>query len=46
LGIFQYRVSWTICTSWHQTVILLISAFWKARITSMSLQHLGKTNKV
>jgi hypothetical protein len=29
---FQDRVSWTICPSWLQTLILLISASWVARI--------------
>jgi hypothetical protein len=33
---FQDRVSWTICRGWLQTAILLISAFWVARITGMS----------
>jgi hypothetical protein len=27
---------WTICPSWLQTVILLISASWVARITGVS----------
>jgi hypothetical protein len=39
LGYFWDRVSWTICPDWLQTVILLISASWVARITNMSLQH-------
>jgi hypothetical protein len=35
-GFFWDRVSWTICLGWLQTVILLISASWLARITGMS----------
>jgi hypothetical protein len=33
LGIFRERVFWTICLGWLQTMILLISASWVARIT-------------
>jgi hypothetical protein len=33
---FWDRVSWTICPTWLQTVILLISASWIARITGAS----------
>jgi hypothetical protein len=35
-GFFRDRVSRTICLGWLQTLILLISAFWVAKITSMS----------
>jgi hypothetical protein len=37
-GFFQDRVSWTICTSWLQTSLFLISASWVARITGVSHQ--------
>jgi hypothetical protein len=37
-GFFQDRVSWTSCPGWLQTVILLISASWVARITGVSHQ--------
>jgi hypothetical protein len=33
---FWDRVSWTICPSWLQTSILLISASWVVRITDVS----------
>jgi hypothetical protein len=36
MGFFQGSVSWTICLGWVQTVILLISASWVARITGVS----------
>jgi hypothetical protein len=35
-GYFRDRVSWTICLGWLRTMILLISAFWVARITGLS----------
>jgi hypothetical protein len=38
-GFFWDRVSWTICLVWLQTMILLISATWVARITGMSHQY-------
>jgi hypothetical protein len=41
-GFFQDRVSWTICPGWLRTVILLISVFWVAKITGMSLCHLAE----
>jgi hypothetical protein len=34
-GFFHDRVSKTICPSWLQTMILLISASWVARITGV-----------
>jgi hypothetical protein len=34
-GVFQARVLRTICPIWLPTVILLISATWVARITSV-----------
>jgi hypothetical protein len=34
------RVFWTICPGWLQTMILLISDSWAARIISVSHQHL------
>jgi hypothetical protein len=37
-GFFWDRVFQTICSGWLQTVILLISASWVARITSVSHQ--------
>jgi hypothetical protein len=37
---FWDRFSWTICSSWHQTMILLISASWVAMSTGKSHQHL------
>jgi hypothetical protein len=40
-GCFWDMVSWTVCLSWFQTVILLISASWGARITGVSHQHLA-----
>jgi ABC-type Fe3+ transport system permease subunit len=43
-GYFWDRVSWTICLSWLQTVILLISASWVARITGVSHWHLAENN--
>jgi hypothetical protein len=36
---FQDRVSCTICPGWFQTVILLISASWVARIIGVSHQR-------
>jgi hypothetical protein len=39
VGYFRYRDSWTICLGWHQTMILLISASWVARITGVSHWH-------
>jgi hypothetical protein len=36
--LFQDRVSWTFCLAWLWTMILLISAFWVTRITSVSHQ--------
>jgi hypothetical protein len=39
---FQDRVSQTICTSWLQTEIYLISASWVAGITGMSHRHLSR----
>jgi hypothetical protein len=41
---FWDRVSWTIYPSWLWTTILLISASWVARITSVSHQHLDNTS--
>jgi hypothetical protein len=38
-GIFQDRVSWTICLDWFWTVILLISASCVARITGVSHRY-------
>jgi hypothetical protein len=38
-GFFQDRVSWTVCLGWLRTVMLLISASWVARSTSVSHQH-------
>jgi hypothetical protein len=35
-GIFQDRVSQTVCLGWLQIVILLISTSWVARITGMN----------
>jgi hypothetical protein len=35
------RVSWTICSGWLQTSILLISTSWIARITDVSHQRLA-----
>jgi hypothetical protein len=35
-GSSRDRISWTICLGWLQTVILLISASWVAKITDMS----------
>jgi hypothetical protein len=35
-GFFWDRVSWIICPGWLQTMILLISASWVARITGES----------
>jgi hypothetical protein len=40
VAFFQDRVSRTICSGWLQIVILLISAFWVARITGISLELL------
>jgi hypothetical protein len=40
-GIFWDRVSQTICPGWLRTTILLISAYWVARITGMSHWHLA-----
>jgi hypothetical protein len=39
LGFFQDRILWTIFPDWLQTMILLISASWVARITGVSHQH-------
>jgi hypothetical protein len=33
---FWDRCSWTICLDWPQTLILLISAFWIARIIGVN----------
>jgi hypothetical protein len=41
VGCFQDRVSWTICSDWLWTAILLISASWAARITDVSHWHLA-----
>jgi hypothetical protein len=41
LHIFPDRVSWT-CLGWLQTMILHISASWKARITDVSYWHLAQ----
>jgi hypothetical protein len=38
VGFFWNRVSWTVCPGWLQTLILLISASWAARITGISHQ--------
>jgi hypothetical protein len=35
-GYFRDRVSWTICSGWLWTLILLICASWIARITGVS----------
>jgi hypothetical protein len=40
-GFFWDRVSWTICPGWLQTTILLISAFWVARLTDISHWYLA-----
>jgi hypothetical protein len=37
--VFWDRVSWTNCSDWLQTTILLISASWVAKITGVSHQH-------
>jgi hypothetical protein len=37
VGYFQHRVSLTVCSGWLRTKILLISAFWVARVTDMCL---------
>jgi hypothetical protein len=37
--VFWDRVSWTTCLGWLQTMILLISASWVARITGVSHQR-------
>jgi hypothetical protein len=42
-GFFWDRVSWTICFGWLQTMILLISASWVARIIGMSHQLLASS---
>jgi hypothetical protein len=39
VGCFWDMVSWTVCLGWLQTMIFLISASWKARITGVSCQH-------
>jgi hypothetical protein len=36
--VFQAMVSWTVCPGWLLTMILLISAFWVARIMGMCHQ--------
>jgi hypothetical protein len=41
VGCFWDRVLWTICLSWLQSVILLISASWVSRMTVMSHQCLA-----
>jgi hypothetical protein len=38
-GFFQDRVLLAICPGWLRTMILLISASWEARITSMNPWH-------
>jgi hypothetical protein len=38
--VFQDRVLQTICLGWLQTMILLIAAFWVARITGVSHWYL------
>jgi hypothetical protein len=43
---FQGRISWTICPSWPQTSILLISASWAARIIGMSHRHLAMSKEL
>jgi hypothetical protein len=43
-GFFRDRVSQTICLGWLQTLILLISASWVARITGMSHQSVAITS--
>jgi hypothetical protein len=35
-GYFQDKFSWTICPSWLQNVILLVSASWTVRIIGVS----------
>jgi hypothetical protein len=40
-GFLWDRLSWTICPSWLQTLIFLISASWVARITGVSHQLLA-----
>jgi hypothetical protein len=42
--VFIDRVSRTICLGWLQTKILLIFAFWVARITGVS--HRSLANKI
>jgi hypothetical protein len=39
MGFFRDRVSRTICPGWLRTAILLISASWVARTTSVSHWH-------
>jgi hypothetical protein len=43
-GVFQDRLSQTICPCWLQTVSLLISASWVARISGVSHQHPARLN--
>jgi hypothetical protein len=38
---FRDRVSRTICLGWLQTIILLVSTSWVARIIGVSHQHLA-----
>jgi hypothetical protein len=42
MGFFFFwdRVLRTVCPGWPRTTILLISAFWVARITGVSHGHL------
>jgi hypothetical protein len=40
-GFFRDRVSWTVCSGWFWTLILLISVSWVARITGVSHWHLA-----
>jgi hypothetical protein len=44
VGYFQDRFSWTICTDWLWTMILLICASWAARITGVNHQCLAYSN--
>jgi hypothetical protein len=37
--VFWDRVSWTICSVWLLTAILLISASWASRVSGVSHQH-------
>jgi hypothetical protein len=40
--VFWNRVSWTICSGWFWTPVLLISASWVVRVTGVSHQHLAQ----